>query len=270
MPAPLISLAHLTLLQLSPPELVTVAANAGFDAVGLRLLPAVPGEATYAPLTDRALLTATKRRLDALGVRLLDAEVIRLRPETEPRNYRAFFEAARELDARFVLAISDDDEESRVASNLNGLAALGAEYGLRVVLEFISYFGIRTLASAVRVVTASGAGGVLLDALHLHRSGGLPADLGRYDVNLFPYVQLCDGPSAPPLPATAVALEGRARRLLPGEGDFPLAGLVASVPQADAFAVEAPSDIRDAAFPPGEVARLAYAAMQRILVPTQR
>ena len=37
-----IGLEHLTLLEIAPPELVTLAAAAGFDTVGLRVGP-VPG-----------------------------------------------------------------------------------------------------------------------------------------------------------------------------------------------------------------------------------
>ena len=35
-----VSLAHLTVLSLAPPEMVRVAARTGYDAVGLRFIPA--------------------------------------------------------------------------------------------------------------------------------------------------------------------------------------------------------------------------------------
>jgi len=40
---PIFSLAHLTSLNLSPAELIAVAARTGYQKVGLRLLPAAPG-----------------------------------------------------------------------------------------------------------------------------------------------------------------------------------------------------------------------------------
>jgi hypothetical protein len=43
MPRP-ISLAALTVLELTPPEMVGCAAEAGFSHVGIRLLPATPTE----------------------------------------------------------------------------------------------------------------------------------------------------------------------------------------------------------------------------------
>ena len=38
-----IGLEHLTLLEIAPPELVTLAAAAGFDTVGLRVCPVTVG-----------------------------------------------------------------------------------------------------------------------------------------------------------------------------------------------------------------------------------
>ncbi len=43
MPRPL-SLAHLTVLELSPPEMIRVAAETGYASVDLRLAPATPGD----------------------------------------------------------------------------------------------------------------------------------------------------------------------------------------------------------------------------------
>ena len=57
---PLYSLAHLTLINCTPAELVYVAARAGYDAVSPRFIPMnVPGEFTHPPL-DKAQVQATK------------------------------------------------------------------------------------------------------------------------------------------------------------------------------------------------------------------
>ena len=40
----ILSLAALTVLELSPPQMVEVAARAGYSHVGLRLVPATPEE----------------------------------------------------------------------------------------------------------------------------------------------------------------------------------------------------------------------------------
>ena len=44
---PTIGIAHLTLLALSPPELVSTAAEAGYDFVGVRVKAVTEGEHQY-------------------------------------------------------------------------------------------------------------------------------------------------------------------------------------------------------------------------------
>ena len=56
-----LGIAHLTLLALSPPELVTTAAEAGFDFVGVRVKAVTDGEHQYpmapgSPMSRETLL----------------------------------------------------------------------------------------------------------------------------------------------------------------------------------------------------------------------
>jgi hypothetical protein len=81
---------------------------------------------------------------------------------------------------------------------------------------------------------------VLVDALHVQRCGvrlADLADLAAADPGLLTYVQLCDAPLA--APADPVH-EARAARLLPGEGQLPLRGLLAALPDGIQVTVEAP------------------------------
>src|SRR5207249_1674731 len=109
----------------------------------------------------------------------------------------------------------------------------------------------RTLADAVRVVDRAGRpeGAVLVDALHLQRSGGTPADVAALAPQRLPYCQLCDAPAEPvwsggaqvlteaPADALAVALtEARTGRLMPGDGELPLRDLVDALPPDAALA----------------------------------
>ena len=80
---PSFPLAALTALELAPPELIEVAAACGYDHVGLRLLPAMPGGAAYPLMEDDAALRDTIARLAATGVTVADLEVVAIRPETE-------------------------------------------------------------------------------------------------------------------------------------------------------------------------------------------
>src|SRR2546427_39995 len=64
MPAPPVGIGHLTMLDVAPPELVSGAADAGFDAVGVRAAVAAPGgEAGPVRVGSPMLGGAHRRRL---------------------------------------------------------------------------------------------------------------------------------------------------------------------------------------------------------------
>jgi len=77
MPA-MFSLAHLTLLDLTPVELITVAARSGYQKVGIRLTAASPGGAAYPLMRDAPALRDTLARIRDTGVGVFDLEIIRI------------------------------------------------------------------------------------------------------------------------------------------------------------------------------------------------
>lgn len=84
-----ISLAALTVLELSPPDAISAAADAGYTHVGLRLIPATPEEVWHDIIGNTPLVRETLARLAGTGVRTLDVEVFRLKPDTRVDDYRA-------------------------------------------------------------------------------------------------------------------------------------------------------------------------------------
>src|SRR5580658_8682985 len=76
---PEFSLAHLTLLSCSPPELTEIAAATGYDYVSLRPIAfGLPTEPRHPLGTDRMLVKRTRAALAATGVRLLDIELAKI------------------------------------------------------------------------------------------------------------------------------------------------------------------------------------------------
>src|SRR6266436_1153022 len=179
-----ISLAHLTVLDTTPPELVTVAAAAGFRTIGIRLTatPSV-GIPPYDILSDGPLLRETLRRLADTGVSVLDTEFLRFEPERPAAIPEGFLEVSARLGARNVLVMSAEPEEARTLERFGELCDRAAAYGLQVGLEFAIYTGVRTLAHAAEVVARSkrANASVLIDALHFSRSGGIPAHVKQVD-----------------------------------------------------------------------------------------
>ncbi len=141
------------------------------------------------------------------------------------------------------------------------------ERGLRARLEFMIFSSVKTTADAERVLDRAGhpAGAILVDALHLQRSAGTPADVSAVAPERLPYAQLCDGPFQPILPDSAEALtETRTGRLFPGDGELPLPALVGALPSGASLAIEAPvADLAGKTI--GERTRLAHTALIGLL-----
>lgn len=260
-----LSLAHLTVLDTTPPELVAVAAAAGFRTIGIRLTatPSV-GVPPYDVLHEGPMLRETLARLADTGISVLDTEFLRFEPEHPIGIPEGFLEVSARLGARNVLVMSAEPQEARTLERFGELCDRAAPYGLNVSLEFAIYTGVRTLAHAAGVVAKSrrSNASVLIDALHFSRSGGLPAHVAQVDPALFRYAQICDaGPDMPgPTDTPALVREARTGRLLPGEGVLPLRELVAALPPGLPLAIEAPCRAT-AELPALERARRAYQAL---------
>ena len=173
-----ISLAHLTVLDATPPELITVAAAAGFRTIGIRLTatPSV-GVPPYDILRDGPVLRETLRRLADTGVNVLDTEFLRFEPDQPVGVPEGFLEVSARLGARNVLVMSAEPDEARTIDRFGDLCDRAAQYDLHVCLEFAIYTGVRMLVYAVSLfgkVKCSNAS-ILIDALHFSCSGGVLA-----------------------------------------------------------------------------------------------
>jgi sugar phosphate isomerase/epimerase len=262
-----LSLAHLTVLDATPPELVSAAAAAGFPHVGIRLTatPSV-GVPPYDCLRDGPVLRETLLRLKDTGITVLDTEFLRFEPDRPVGVPEGFLEVSARLGAKHVLVMSAEPEEQRTLERFGELCDQAVKYGLRVGLEFAVYTGVRTLADAARLVKQSGRANtsVVVDFLHFSRSGGQSAHLGTVDPALFHYAQVCDaGPDMPtPTDTPNLIREARGGRLFPGEGALPVAELIAALPPHVPLAIEAPSQAL-ARLPAVERARRAHEALRR-------
>ncbi len=75
-----IGLAHLTMLDVAPPELVSVAAAAGFGSVGLRVAPVTRAEVHWPMSAGSPMLAETAGRCADTGVGVHAVEAITLGP----------------------------------------------------------------------------------------------------------------------------------------------------------------------------------------------
>ena len=263
-----VSLAHLTVLDADPVELIDAGKAGGFNAVGLRIVPPLPTDTITPVVGDIPLQRRIKQHLRATGMEILDIEAIWLLPDTAIESFGPALEVGAELGARYVLTICFDDNQQRLTDNFGKFCALAAESSLRTMLEFIPYTAVRNLKSAhdLLLATRPRNAGLLVDALHLSRSGGNPGDLAGYDPALFSYIHLCDAPAATPSSIEDLRAEARCRRLYPGEGNLWLNSFLDAFPAGTSVAVEAPN-AELAGLTILERSRLAGLATRRILNP---
>ncbi|GAA0471095.1 hypothetical protein Ade02nite_34410 [Paractinoplanes deccanensis] len=263
------SLAHLTALSLSPPELVDAAAEAGYRYVGLRLTRVTPQEPHYPLATDPALMRTTKVRLAATGIEVLDIELARIAPGDDPRDLQRFLEAGAELGARHVITQLPDPDRARKTDRFAQLCEMARPLGLTVDLEFPSWTETPDLAAAVRVLRAAAQPnvGILVDLLHFARSGSSVADLRQLPADWFHFVHVCDAPPAVPPTNEGLIHTARFERLFPGEGGIDIPGILGALPPGLPYALEIPRATLVAQVGGKEHARLALSKTRAHLEP---
>jgi sugar phosphate isomerase/epimerase len=264
---PLLSLAYLTGHMLSPPDAVVTAAELGYDAIGLRALPAAPG-GTFSPLIeDRALLAETVRRVRETGISVFDVEIVRLASDFSPKTVEPFLDVCGELGAKAVLVAGDDPDEARLTASFARFCEAAAPYGLTGNLEFMPWTKVPDVKTALRIVERAGRanGCVLVDALHVARSATTLADLAAIPAGRQTYAQICDAPAEIPDSDEGLIFTARCERRLPGEGGIDLVSMFSALPADLPVSVEIPNDARMPVVGAREWARQALEATKALL-----
>jgi len=239
-----LALHHLTALDTDPVTLVDLAADTGCTGVCLFVAsPETPlsgGNVDLSfPAVTEAMLPEVSRRLADRNVRVCNVEYFPLDSNPPFDRFRKGMAIGNALGARMAVTHIHDPEPSRAAENLARLADLAAEHGLDVGLEFMPLSpACPSVHRAADYVRAAGRRNVRIgvDALHLARSGGTPADIARIDPQLIGYAQLCDGPVGVSADYLAEALD----RQIAGHGSFPLVALAQALPSHTIYDVETP------------------------------
>ena len=260
------SLAHLSALDLTPPELVMAAADAGYRFVGLRMVAVTPNGAAWPLWRDKATMASTKSRMRDSGVGVLDVELLKLLPDTDVTSFVPCMEASAELGARHLLTQADDPEPDRVIDNYGKLCDLAADFSLTCDVEFIPWIQTATLADAGAIVRAAGRpnGGLVIDTLHFARAGCALEELSEYPPEWFHYIQLCDAPAAAPKSKDALIYAAREERLFPGEGELDLLGILNRLPFPLVIGIEIPAETLSFTATHTERARMAREASLRL------
>lgn len=257
---------------------LTAASRAGFDAVSLwgRDVQAARDEGLSdvdlrIMLDDHGLAVA---ELDPVWWWLPGAADVDIPPEVDPLDVFRFGEAevlamadavgAPSLNA--VDVFGGDWTVEQAAEAFAGLCARAADHGLLVHIEWLAWSRIPDLATALQIVELAHApnGGLNVDVWHCTRTATTLDALRAVPGPMVLAVQLDDGPATPEADLVHATLHDR---LLPGDGDFDLAGILdvlAEIGTIVPVGVEVFSDGLHA-LGPDEAATRAAAATRRVL-----
>ena len=228
-----ISLASGVLPEFGAADVIEAARAAGFDAAGVWV---DPGEWTPADTRSaRAALVAT-------GLPLLDVEVVWIKPDSALDDHRKVIDVGAELGAANVLCVSSDPDHGATADKLAALCRHAEGSGMRVALELGIFTEVRNLSQALAVLDHVGhpLRAVLVDPIHVDRSGTTLAELAAIDPALLPYAQFCDARAQRPDPADfdAVITDAIDLREQCGEGVLPLAAMLQALPAGIPLSIE--------------------------------
>lgn len=261
-----LSLSFLTTFDCTPSEAVEIAAETGYDLVGLRASSGLTGEPELPLLNDPATLRETRAALRDTKIDVADIELIRLGPEIIDTTWR-IIDRAEQLTARHILVVGEDPEPERLRDNFIKLCEACAPAGMTADLEIMPWTPVFDIAASLSIVDEACPinGGILLDALHLDRSGDPPEAILQIPAARLHYIQFCDGPSSydPSMPAMIDL--ARTARLNPGEASNVCAEILNFVPAGTTISLEVPNHARARTLSPKQRAAKALEAMRKIV-----
>jgi sugar phosphate isomerase/epimerase len=263
-----LALDHLTVVDTTPSQLVSVAAEVGCEAVCLFMqpmdvLPRMPHFDLYGATAERR---ETRALCEGLGVGVDLVYPFTLTGRTEVTTFLPALETAAYLGARAVNVLLYDRDPARRCDVFSLFCALAAAHSLEVAVEFYPVSQVKSLQTALELVgrPLPGKVGVNVDLLHLFRSGGTVSEIARAPVHMIRYAQFCDGPAV--VDQSQLAWEASSERLLPHAGTFDLAGFARALPPDVRTSVELPQeDALVRGVPVVERARRAVDAVRRAI-----
>ena len=236
------SLAHLTVLNCPTPEMVYIAARAGYDYVSPRLIyMGLPGEPNYALADNPEMLRQTKRALADTGMKVHDIELARVYDDMHPTKYLPAMEVAAELGARAVLSSIWTPQIDYATEKFARICDLAKDFGLTVDLEYVPISSINTLATACDLLRSVNRGnaGLMIDMHHFHRGLDKPEYLDEVPREWFHFAHLCDAQAEIPTERNEMTRILREERLYVGEGGIDIAAILKRMPKM-VYSIELP------------------------------
>jgi sugar phosphate isomerase/epimerase len=228
-----------------PVEYVHLTADLGCRYITTGLVGFAPLKALdYQPFSlrdDPRLRQDLLAAMDDRGVSISLGEGLLIAPGVDVRSYAADLDIMAELLIPRINTVSLEPDRARTFDELAVLTDLAAERGIVTSVEPVPGLAIADLPTAMAAVehVARDEISMLIDTMHVARSGAGADDLRSLPAERIGHVQLSDVP----LRSTKdhnYAEEAMYYRMAPGEGELPLADMLAALPRDRVVGLEVP------------------------------
>lgn len=238
-----IGIEFISVFGLPPVAYVELTASLGCQHLGIALspMPANPhGYEAWSLRDDADLRRDLRSALRDSGVSLSIGEGFLAWPDRPITETAGDLDLMAELGVPIANIASIDPDLSRASDELATFAEMAAARGMGATVEFLPALPIADLPCALDVLRRAGHPNLrlLIDVMHVFRSGGGVADLAALDPSVIGYLQICDVPLAQG--EISYADEARFERRMPGAGELPLLETLKVLPRDLVVGLEAP------------------------------
>ncbi|GLE52862.1 sugar phosphate isomerase/epimerase family protein [Mycobacterium montefiorense] len=228
---------------LPPVEFVDLAADLGcryFSAV-VQGAPLVPlGYPPFSLKDDPALRKEVLAAMQHRGVSASLGDGFLVLPDSEIMAFGADLDVLAELGVPRINVVSLDADLARTFDQFAALTELAAQRSIETLVEPVPGLTVGDLPTALAARDHFGRNDfrLLIDTMHLIRSGASAVQLAAVDPAHIGYAQLNDTTLQPRL--DNYMEEAMFERMVPGEGELPLADILAALPDDIVLEIEVP------------------------------
>lgn len=238
-----LGIGMLSVFGLPPIELVDLAAELGcrYVSVAVQGMPLVPlGYPRFSLKDDGGLRKNLLAAMGDRGVSISLGDGFLVLPGADVSALCGDLDVLAELGVPRINVVSVDADLPRTLDQFAALTELAAQRNIDTVVEPVPGLTIGDLSAALAAKEYVGRNEfrLLIDTMHLVRSGSGAADLAAVDADHIGYAQLNDTTLRPRM--DNYLEEAMFERMVPGAGELPLHDLLSALPGDIVLEIEVP------------------------------
>jgi sugar phosphate isomerase/epimerase len=238
-----LAIGFLSVFALPPVEFVNLAADLGCQHIStiVQGQPLVPlGFPPFSLKDDAALRKDLLAAMNDRGVTISLGDGFLVLPGADMRNLCTDLDVLAELGVPRINVVSLDPDLRRTFDQFAALTELAAQRNIETDVEPVPGLTVGDLPTAVAALEYVGRPEfrLLIDTMHLVRSGSSAADLAALDPEHIGYAQLNDTTLQPRF--DNYMEEAMFERMVPGEGELPLHDILSALPPDIVIELEVP------------------------------